>query len=104
MTPPSDNSWMKQSDFHHLGQYLKELRLKAGLTQTELAIAINLHSQFVSNWERGQSAPPSHCFQIVLDILQADRDKVVKLMVLDSKKIIEAKVFNQKSNKKKKAD
>lgn len=94
---------MNQNDFHHLGQYLKELRLKTGLTQTELAIAINLHSQFVSNWERGQSAPPSHCFQSVLDLLQADRDKVVKVMVMDSKKIIEAKVYDLK-NKKKKID
>lgn len=92
---------MNHNDFHHLGLYLKELRLKAGLTQTELAIAINMHSQFVSNWERGLSAPPSRCFQAVLDLLQADREKVVKVMLTDSKKMIEAKVFAPKKKEKK---
>lgn len=82
------------AQFQNLGIYLKEKRLSAGLTQAELSKALKVHVQFVSNWERGQ-CPPGHCFQKILDILEVDRHKVVKLMVLDTKRIIEEKVFKK---------
>lgn len=87
---------MKSVEFQNLGNYLKERRLSVGLTQLEHSRELKVHTQFVSNWERGTCSPPSHCFQRALEILEADRDKVVKLMVLDSKLIIEAKVFKNK--------
>jgi len=38
--------------------YLKNLRLKAGLTQAEVAKVLGYSNpQFVSNWERGISLP-----------------------------------------------
>lgn len=37
------------------GQELKELRKKAGLTQTELANKIGTYKQVISNWENGRS-------------------------------------------------
>lgn len=43
----------------YVGKYLREKRLKAGLTQWD--VAHHLHystAQFVSNWERGVSLPP----------------------------------------------
>lgn len=90
---------MKSAEFQNLGMYLKERRLSASLTQAELSKSLKVHVQFVSNWERGQRAPPAHCFQQALDILEADRNKVVKLMVLDSKQTIEEKVFKKKKGK-----
>lgn len=90
---------MKSYEFKNLGNYLKKRRIIVGLTQLELAESLKVHSQFVSNWERGQCAPPSHCFQHALEILEADKDKVVKFMVLDSKSIIESKVFEIKNDK-----
>lgn len=86
-------------DFQNLGVYLKEKRVSAGFTQAELSKALKVHVQFVSNWERGQCAPPSHCFQEALDLLNADRKKVVKLMVQDSKRIIEEKIYKKKKTK-----
>lgn len=86
-------------DFQNLGTYLRERRLTIGLTQAELSAKLKVHVQFVSNWERGACAPPSHCFQQALEVLEADRDKVVKFMILDSKLIIEAKVFKKKKSK-----
>lgn len=86
---------MKSFDFTHLGKYLKEKRINAGYTQYELAEKLKVHVQFVSNWERGICAPPSHCFQITLDILKADRKKIVSAMLLDSRRIIEAKIFSE---------
>lgn len=86
-------------DYQNLGMYLKERRLAVGLTQAELSKKLKVHVQFVSNWERGACAPPSHCFQQALEVLEVDRDKVVKFMILDSKLIIEAKVFKKKKCK-----
>lgn len=82
------------SDFLELGHYLKEKRLSSGFTQTELATQLgNVHTQFVSNWERGLCSPPNHCFQKLIEVLQLNRDKLVKVMLADSKKIIAEKVY-----------
>lgn len=82
------------TDFFELGQYLKEKRVSAGLTQTELASKLGeVHTQFVSNWERGMCAPPNHCFQKLIEVLDLSRDKLVKVMVADSKKLIADKVY-----------
>lgn len=84
---------VKSLDYQNLGNYLKEKRVAAGYTQSEIAEKLKVHVQFVSNWERGLCAPPSHCFQQTLDILKIDRKKIVAVMLLDSKSAIEAKVF-----------
>lgn len=91
---------MKTGDFHNLGIYLKEKRLSAGLTQTELSQSLKVHVQFVSNWERGLCAPPSHCFHHLIDVLGLNREQVVNAMVSDSKRAIEAKVFKKKKKSK----
>lgn len=84
------------TDFLELGQYLKEKRLSAGFTQSELATELgNVHTQFVSNWERGMCAPPNHCFQKLIELLDLNRDKLVKVMLADSKKIIADKVYSK---------
>lgn len=90
---------MTAPDFQNLGTHLKEKRIASGLTQVELAGLLKVHVQFISNWERGLCAPPSHCFQHAIDILKADRKKIVTVMLLDSKRIIEAKIFDKKSKK-----
>lgn len=39
--------------------FLKEARLKSGLSQQDVAQTLNYTTaQFISNWERGVSAPP----------------------------------------------
>lgn len=88
---------MKSSDFQNLGVYLKEKRLSAGFTQTELSQSLKVHVQFVSNWERGLCAPPSHCFHNLIDVLELSRDQLVIAMVSDSKRAIEAKIFKKKA-------
>lgn len=86
---------MKSLDFQNLGKHLKEKRIAAGYTQSELADKLKVHVQFVSNWERGICAPPAHRFQQTLDILKADRKKIVAVMLLDSKRAIEAKILKK---------
>lgn len=91
---------MKAADFQNLGVYLKEKRLKAGFTQTELSQFLKVHVQFVSNWERGLCAPPSHCFHNLIDVLDLNREQVVNAMVSDSKRAIEEKIFKKKKKTK----
>lgn len=88
-------------DFFELGQYLKEKRVSAGFTQAELASKLgDVHTQFVSNWERGMCAPPNHCFQMLITVLDLNRDKLVKVMLADSKKIISEKVYAKSKTQK----
>jgi DNA-binding transcriptional regulator YiaG len=91
---------MKNVEFANLGKYLKEKRVKSKYTQIELAATLgNVHTQFVSNWERGLCAPPSHCFHDLIGILKLNRLDLVEAMLQDSKKIIESKVYNRKSTR-----
>lgn len=90
---------MNTFEFQNLGTYLKEKRVETKLTQSQVSEYLKVHSQYISNWERGLCAPPTHCFQHALDLLGADRKKVVELMLLDSKKIIEAKIFKKTKKK-----
>ncbi len=93
---------MKNVEFANLGKYLKEKRVKAKMTQTELADTLgSVHTQFVSNWERGLCAPPGHCFQDLIGILKLNRADLVVEMLEDSKKIIELKVYNKKPSRSK---
>lgn len=88
-------------EFCNLGQYLKQKRLGLNLTQSELSEKLgNVHVQFISNWERGICAPPNHCFEKLIGILDLSRDKLVKVMVEDSKNIITAKVYKKSKSKK----
>jgi transcriptional regulator with XRE-family HTH domain len=86
------------AEFHHLGAYLKEKRVTSNYTQAELASSLgDVHSQFVSNWERGLCAPPGHCLHKLIDVLKLNREKLVDIMLQDSRSEIEAKVFKKKS-------
>lgn len=86
---------MAKCEFQNLGKLLKKTRMAAGFSQAQLAKKLKVHVQFVSNWERGICAPPSHCFQQTLDILKVSRQKVMAVMLLDSKKAIEIKIYKK---------
>ncbi|MEZ0390713.1 MAG: helix-turn-helix domain-containing protein [Pseudobdellovibrionaceae bacterium] len=84
--------------FRYLAQFLKTKRLEEGLTQAEVADAIGgIHSQFVSNWERGVSSPPGYCIQKLIEVLHLNREELVRAMLQDSKAVIEAKVYPKKA-------
>lgn len=87
---------MKPGEFNNLGTYLKAKRADSGMTQAGLAQKLKVHVQFVSNWERGLCAPPSHCFHDLIEILKLNREQLVVAMVTDSKLVIESKVYKKK--------
>lgn len=90
------------TEFSNLGTFLKQKRIESNLTQKELARSLgNMNSQFVSNWERGLCAPPSHSFQRLIDVLRINRDRLVEIMLDDARTVIESRVY--KKGKKKSA-
>lgn len=92
------------AEFNHLGTYLREKRLEKDLSQAELARTLkDVHVQFVSNWERGLCAPPSHSFQKLIEVLKLNRDELVEVMLKDSRSVIEGKVYKKKAGAKKRA-
>ncbi len=74
-----------------VGEFLKLMRQKAGLTQHELASTLSYSTaQFISNWERGVSLPPldvlpklAHLCRIaprkLVDVLYRYQEEVLKL-------------------------
>lgn len=84
------------AEYHHLGTYLKEKRAEIGMTQAELSKALNrVHSQFISNWERGLCTPPGHCWEDLIQILKLSRKALVDVMLRDSRTMIEAKIYKK---------
>ncbi|MFZ4404099.1 MAG: helix-turn-helix domain-containing protein [Pseudobdellovibrionaceae bacterium] len=85
--------------YKKMGLFLQEKRIEAGLTQIQLGEALgDVSGQFVSNWERGMCPPPSTSFQKLIEILDISRDKLVKIMLADSRTEIESKVFDKKKS------
>ncbi len=90
------------AEFNHLGAFLRQKRIDSGFTQAELAEKLgDVHSQFVSNWERGLCAPPGHSLHKLIDLLKLNREKLVEVMLEDSKSVIESKVYKKKKSNKK---
>lgn len=82
--------------FRNLSAYLKRKRLTSGLTQAQLGKKLKkTHSQFVSNWERGLCAPPGHCMEQLIEVLNLDRTELVEAMMKDAKSAIRNKVYDK---------
>ena len=59
---------------HHLGKRLRELRIKAGLTQRELAERTGLHITTVANYEINRREPKANQLKLLSGVLGADID------------------------------
>ncbi len=88
------------AEFKHLGIFLKAKRATTNFTQGGLAGELgNVHSQFISNWERGLCAPPTHCFPKLISLLKIDKKELVRVMMKDAQTDIEARIYKKKANK-----
>lgn len=80
---------MSKHEYENLGKYLKEKRLKKNHTQVSLASELKgIHTQFISNWERGLCAPPSHSFDRLISVLKLNRAELVEAMMADEERSI----------------
>ena len=68
-----------------LAEYLTKKRLQAGLTQTDVSKVLGYaSSQFISNWERGLSAPPLDVIKKVAKLYGVSPDDLFEVFLEDS--------------------
>ena len=84
------------SAYKNLGNCLKEARVKQGLSQKDVGDHLGIHSQYISNYERGLCSPPMYSLDQLLRLLRANRDKVVLAMLKDSRIEIEGRVYKNR--------
>lgn len=71
-------------------EYFKEKRLSAGLTQLEVSDALGFKSpQIVSNWERGQCAPPTQCIGDLIELYSLNAAEVVDIITEENKRYLQ---------------
>lgn len=68
-----------------LAQLIQKARKKTGLTQEELALQLNYHKQFISNWESGSSHPPIRCFSALAKALRVKTIDLIEARLKDLK-------------------
>ena len=67
-------------NYEKLGLYLREMRLKAELSQREVAQALDYSSaQFISNFERGISVPPLPRMKLLVKLYKLNVNTVIDL-------------------------
>ncbi|MGZ3744427.1 MAG: helix-turn-helix domain-containing protein [Pseudobdellovibrionaceae bacterium] len=65
-----------------VGAFLKQKRIKCGLSQTELATSLGYAtSRFVKNWERGASKPPIGKLRKICALLKMEREEFYRSYV-----------------------
>lgn len=61
--------------YEHSGKVLKQIREDLGLTQKEMGKILEMHTQFISNTERGLSFVTKKAFNLIVVKLNAREDK-----------------------------
>lgn len=94
---------MNNEDF---GKYLRDKRKEKGLTQKELATALNISEKIVKEWEEGKTFPSLSNFEGIVKTINVSIDKLLE-RVKESKNMEEQLVLTivdlfQKEGKRKK--
>jgi len=64
-----------------VGVFLKDLRIRAGLSQLELSLKMGYSTpQFISNWERGVSEPPCKSIKKLSQVLSYDESDLRRVL------------------------
>jgi transcriptional regulator with XRE-family HTH domain len=83
-----------------LAGYLKDKRVAAGLTQSEVAKKLGYSSpQFVSNWERGLANPPVFVLRDLTKMYKVGADQMFDLLVVDVKAELEREFYASRSKR-----
>ena len=73
--------------FKVLGDFLQSKRVKAGLSQGDVATKLGYSSpQFISNFERGLCAPPLNKLKLLVQLYDLNGEEVLKLMLKEQEK------------------
>lgn len=84
----------------NLAGFLKEKRVAAGLTQSEVARKLGYSSpQFVSNWERGLANPPVFVLRDLTKMYKVSADSMFDLLVEDVKAELHREFYASRSRR-----
>lgn len=73
-----------------LGDFLKRRRRLARLTQSEVAKEFGYSSpQFISNWERGVSAPPLKSVARLCELYGVSKNDMIEILVAEYRSKLE---------------
>lgn len=91
-----------QELFQNLGVYLQKKRVKAGLSQGDVAKALGYSSpQFISNFERGLCAPPLPKLKSIINMYDLSPEAVMNLMLKEQEKHLRKALLSTGTKKKK---
>lgn len=77
--------------FTRIGDFFRDKRVDAGLTQADVANALGLSTgQFISNWERGISAPPMDYLPKLVKLYKVNKAQLVALYTAEQERYIKA--------------
>lgn len=89
----ASKKFTRENVHQELGQYLKEKREEAGLSQREVGEALGYNgSQFVSNFERGLCAPPLAKMSILMKLYKIPMTELVNRLVKYQEKLIRSEL------------
>jgi transcriptional regulator with XRE-family HTH domain len=82
-----------EKHFVTLGAFLKKARLKAEISQHDVAKALGYSSyQFISNWERGISSPPCAVLKRIAALYKTSAQKLFDLLLKDSTRRVQVQL------------
>jgi transcriptional regulator with XRE-family HTH domain len=90
---------LNKNRYLKIGLFLRKKRLKAKMTQGQLAKCLKYTPQFIANWERGASNPPALVMSEIAKLLKISKSELLTQLVLDSKSYWES-ILNTKENSK----
>jgi len=67
-----------KDDAKKLGENLKRIRVKKNITQTELALTLNVDKSFISNIENGKNNPTLSTITSLAKALKVTLDELFK--------------------------
>ena len=60
-----------------IGKYLRDLRRRRGMSQQELALALGVSKQTISNWEVGRKVPRMKAVDKIANIFGVSRNSIL---------------------------
>lgn len=77
--------YLKKKNINILGNFLKQKRIKAKLSQGEVAKRLGYSSpQFISNWERNLSLPPMSILKKLSKMYNIGEEELYNMIVDDA--------------------
>lgn len=79
-----------------LGERIKKIRKKLGMSQLEFSKAIGATKSAVSNWENGYNAPNNERLKVIAELANTSVDKLINPDFIEQKEFDEAKNIYEK--------